>query len=105
MVTDDGKNKRISVSRLILSAFKPESNQTLVASHIDGDKYNNLLSNLKWSAKSEVSLQAAKMGKQNVKIPVILKIFENDKFVDQITCESISECVKFINEYLQLANN
>ncbi len=48
---DDGKPVNVSVARTILSVFNPLENDIhLFATHINGNSYNNKLSNLQWSA-------------------------------------------------------
>eukprot|EP01084_Bolivina_argentea_P289644 497406_1 len=52
VILSNGNGKYISllVSRAVLSAFHPiENNATLFATHLDGNKYNNKLSNLQWN--------------------------------------------------------
>eukprot|EP01084_Bolivina_argentea_P018039 33632_1 len=50
--SDNGDMKSCSINRLVLSSFKPTLNSNnLFAIHIDGNKFNNQLSNLTWSNK------------------------------------------------------
>eukprot|EP01084_Bolivina_argentea_P253012 424892_1 len=50
LITDNKQQKRHSLSRLILEHFKPQENMNkLYACHLDGNRYNNVLSNLKWN--------------------------------------------------------
>eukprot|EP01084_Bolivina_argentea_P289643 497403_1 len=47
---DNGKYSTLLLSRTVLSAFNPiENSEKLFATHLDGNKYNNKLSNLKWN--------------------------------------------------------
>eukprot|EP01084_Bolivina_argentea_P179548 310252_1 len=50
--TNEGKQKNAFVSRLVLMSFAPMDNvDKLFAIHLDGNRYNNQLENLKWSNK------------------------------------------------------
>eukprot|EP01083_Nonionella_stella_P032005 87604_1 len=50
--SDTGKWITFGVNRLVLCCFHPRDDaDNLFAVHIDGDKYNNHFSNLKWSDK------------------------------------------------------
>ena len=52
LISDSGALKWRTVSRLVLEAFLPTTNsESLFAIHIDGDRYNNKLDNLKWDDK------------------------------------------------------
>eukprot|EP01083_Nonionella_stella_P139152 423885_1 len=51
--SDTGKWSSLLVNRLILKCFEPRGDaNNLFAIHIDGNKYNNHISNLRWSEKS-----------------------------------------------------
>lgn len=89
-----GKNKRTTrrVHVLVCSAFhgtKPFD--TLEVRHLDGNKENNVPSNLKWGTKSENALDRSKHGKprgrygnnQKLTIDQVNKIKKTDgKYVD-----------------------
>ena len=52
LTSDSGARKYHAVSRLVLEAFSPAINsESLFAIHIDGDRYNDKLDNLKWNDK------------------------------------------------------
>lgn len=48
-------DKHIAVHRLVCQTFhsKPTTTQTLTAAHLDGNKFNNCVSNLAWVTSSE----------------------------------------------------
>lgn len=49
----DGKIKRYSVSRLVASVHIPNPKNKPIVIHLDGDKCNNEVTNLKWATYSE----------------------------------------------------
>lgn len=63
MISTDGKRHRYSVHRLVLENFNPVPNMhQLQVNHIDGNKFNNKLSNLEWCTCIQNIHHAAKMG-------------------------------------------
>lgn len=67
-MSDDGKRHRYSVHRLILENFKPVENMDkMQVNHIDGNKWNNKLSNLEWVTCSENNKHAHKIGLKSQK--------------------------------------
>ena len=49
-----GKNKRLNIHRLVLETFKPLDDYSgLEVRHIDGNSYNNCLSNLEWGTSQQ----------------------------------------------------
>lgn len=53
-LTINGQIKRYQISRLVATAFIPNPERLPIVAHIDGDSFNNEVSNLKWSAHDEV---------------------------------------------------
>ena len=49
----DGKNKNYYIHRLVALHFIPTEDTTLEIDHIDGDKANNHISNLRWVTGEE----------------------------------------------------
>jgi hypothetical protein len=62
----DGKGKNEYVHRLVLQAFE-EINIQRQVNHINGDKADNVLSNLEWCTSSENHKHAYKIGLQKAK--------------------------------------
>lgn len=61
---EDGKNFYKRIHRLKLEAFKPRKNSDkLLGLHIDDDRKNNSLDNLKWGTKRDNALMAMDNGK------------------------------------------
>lgn len=67
-----GRAKNLRVHRLVAQAFIPNPDNKPEVNHIDGDKLNNLASNLEWSTRSENMKHAydnklimGKMGREN----------------------------------------
>lgn len=92
-----GKNKQISVHRLLAITFIPNPNNYSDINHIDGNKQNNNLDNLEWCTRQHNILHAyrnglmSKVGEKNTKailkntdIPVIRKMLANGIFQKDI---------------------
>jgi len=77
----NGKKKRISVHRLVASAFLPNPDNLPQVNHIDCNKTNNCVSNLEWVSGSTNITHAYKTGlmKQKLTKEKVLKLFEYRK--------------------------
>jgi hypothetical protein len=61
----DGKHRdNVSMHRLVASAFIPNPDNLPVVMHIDNDKLNNHVSNLKWGTQSDNIRQAFDEGRK-----------------------------------------
>lgn len=49
----NGKAKDYLIHRLVMNAFNPTDNSNLEVNHIDGNKENNMLTNLEWVTPKE----------------------------------------------------
>lgn len=58
----NGKVKHFPIHRLVAQAFIPNPDNLPEPNHEDGCKFNNHVSNLKWSTKSENMQHAARIG-------------------------------------------
>ena len=58
----NGKSKMMYVHRLVATAFIPNPEKKPQVNHIDGNKANNVLSNLEWATSSENQLHAIDHG-------------------------------------------
>lgn len=61
-LSKDNKTKDFMVERLVAQAFMPNSDETKVITHIDNNKINNEVSNLKWVSIQEAKYLAYKNG-------------------------------------------
>lgn len=59
-LSKDGNTKYLIVHRLVAEAFIPNPNNYPQVNHIDGDKNNNLVSNLEWCDQSQNMVHARK---------------------------------------------
>ena len=84
IVSDANKCNHVIISRLVLSSFKPNINaDNEYPIHLDGDRFNNQLSNLKWSDTT---------GSNKVKV-----IATSTDGTDDIHFDSIKECADHFN--------
>lgn len=89
VLSKEGKTKRFYVHRLVADAFMPNSdrlNKTEV-NHIDGNRYNNTVSNLEWVTK-----------KDNIKHAFKNKLIKTEKEVIQIDATTYEEIKVFPSE-------
>lgn len=52
-LSKNGECKNVRVHRLVANAFIPNPDNKMEVNHIDGDRFNNVVSNLEWSTRSE----------------------------------------------------
>ena len=58
----NSKQKILKVHREVAKAFIPNPNNYPVVNHLDGNKLNNIVTNLEWCTDSENSIHAYKTG-------------------------------------------
>eukprot|EP01083_Nonionella_stella_P101501 287786_1 len=99
-LTYDGKQRmRYAVGRLVLDTFEPrDTADKLFAIHIDGNKYNNALSNLKWSIKFHKYVHAtSKTSNARLKLRVIAS-------GEHICFDSIRQCQEYLLSALNVTS-
>lgn len=63
LTLQNGKRRNFPVHRLVLIAFAPVENmEELQANHIDGNKFNNSITNLEWCTAQENITHAVNIG-------------------------------------------
>lgn len=62
LLSKDSKTKRFNIHRLVASTFLFRPSNDLVVNHIDGDKWNNHISNLEWVTPGENTKHAFRTG-------------------------------------------
>lgn len=101
-----GPYKKIHIHRVVAKAFIENPNNKPEVNHIDGNKLNNVVTNLEWVTKSENRKHAFKIGLQKGKAgrlnPMAKKVINTN--TGQIW-ECASECAKENNiNYSTLRN-
>ena len=61
----DGKAKIFNVHRLVAKVFIPNPEGKLEVNHIDGDTFNNHVSNLEWCTRKENAIHSTQILKKN----------------------------------------
>ena len=87
----------------MLTTFNPldeynKSQQKYIAGHIDGDKYNNKLSNLQWMQRRDITLQSYKLGKICRGHAVFLNMYENEEIINSLRFNSIKAAQDHIDK-------
>ena len=75
VLTDyEGQNKKYRLHRLIAQTYIPNPNNLPQVNHIDGNKYNNDVSNLEWCSAKENTAHALQTGLRSGYMPVDQKV-------------------------------
>ena len=76
VLSQNGKATQYYLHRVVATAFVPNPNNRAEVNHKDGDKHNNVASNLEWVSHSENGLHAYRIG-----LRVRAKIVNNKRVV------------------------
>lgn len=90
-LTKNNKPLTKRVHRLVAEAFVPNPNNKPVVNHIDGNKRNNLASNLEWMTYSENTLHSFKNGLQK-------KIFGDKNYITKIKDQDVLKIRELISQ-------
>lgn len=96
-LSNRGKPKRKYIQRLVAEAFMPTENSKLEVHHIDGDKHNNIVSNLVWNTRSENRAYPYRVGLCKPTEPTnskkVIITFADGK---EIICKSITSAANIL---------
>lgn len=67
----EGKRSKVSVHRLVAEAFLPNEGGKPTVDHIDGDRTNNSVENLRWATYSENNSRFGSVGVRSERIVVL----------------------------------
>lgn len=73
----DSKSEKVPIHRLVAEAFIPNPENKLTVDHIDGDRRNNSINNLRWATYSEQNSRFETIGVRSE--PIIVKYYEEKR--------------------------
>ena len=89
------KGQNVYIARLILQAFEPRSDSAhLDANHVDGNYYNNILSNLNWVTRSENVIHNQKLNHRKGTPRSVTLTFKDTE--TQIQLKSMKKCSEYV---------
>lgn len=91
-----GKDKTMRVHRLVAEAFIPNPENKDTVNHIDGDKRNNVVSNLEWIDRAEQMIHAYNLG---LKTSRIGSDNSNSKLTDEQVREIRKSYIPYSKEF------
>ncbi|HHJ7007677.1 TPA: HNH endonuclease [Streptococcus pyogenes] len=103
----DNKSEKVPIHRLVAEAFIPNLENKATVDHIDGDRKNNSINNLRWATYSENNSRFETIGVRSESIIVKHYAEERKKrggghlawldVIETLEFESISETAKYFN--------
>lgn len=103
----DNKREKVTVHRLVAEAFIPNPENKPTVDHIDGNRQNNSVDNLRWATYSEQNSRFKTVGVRSE--PIIVKHYEEKRkkrgggheawlgIIEVLEFDSISEAAKYFN--------
>lgn len=94
----NGERKKALVHRLVAMTFLPNPNNYPIVMHLDDNRLNSHVSNLKWGTYLENNKQAIDKGHIKVPRPDNRKYYTiyNEDSGEEITCKSIKEVILYL---------
>lgn len=99
-LSKNGKVEKLSIHRLVAKAFIPNPDNKPHINHIDGDKKNNILSNLEWCTQSENMLHSSKVLGNKAGKPMQGKLGKDSPFSKKVV--QLTKDDTFVNSFYGL---
>lgn len=103
----DNKGEKVPIHRLVAEAFIPNPENKLTVDHIDGNRQNNSIENLRWATYGEQNSRFGTVGVRSE--PIIVKHYEEKRkkrgggheawlgIIETLEFDSISEVAKYFD--------
>lgn len=103
----DNKREKVPIHRLVAEAFIPNPENKLTVDHIDGNRQNNSIDNLRWATYSEQNSRFETLGVRSE--PIIVNHYEEKRkkrgggheawlgIIEVLEFDSISEVAKYFD--------
>ena len=96
--------KRHTIHRLVAVAFLPNPENKPVVDHIDRNRVNNKVQNLRWATVCEnarnTERKPGRSGELNIKVRYIVEFRDKEKGNFRKSCKSMEEAIALRNKYL-----